>query len=98
MKFLKKAAAGVFLSFGGLFLVALVAILLEPEMTDAVPDYKQREVIKVVQKLTGLSWKEVKALVRDVPQPIQRRANRETAKAFQKELEAVGAQVSLVLN
>ncbi|NEQ33633.1 MAG: hypothetical protein F6K04_21995 [Leptolyngbya sp. SIO4C5] len=73
-----------------------------PEVTfdvilEAVPEYKKREVVRTVQKLTGLSWKEVKALIRDVPQPIQRGASKQTAEEFRRELEAVGAQVALVL-
>lgn len=65
---------------------------------EAVPSVKQREVVKTVQKLTGLDWKSVKALVRTVPQPIQRGASRRTAEEFRAALEQVGAQVALVLS
>lgn len=65
---------------------------------EAVPPVKQREVVKTVQKLTGLDWKSVKTLVRNVPQPIQRGASRKTAEEFRTALELVGAQVALVLS
>ncbi|NER78599.1 MAG: hypothetical protein F6K42_03295 [Leptolyngbya sp. SIO1D8] len=75
---------------------------LTTEMTfdvilEAVPPVKQREVVKTVQQLTGLDWKTVKALIRDVPQPIQRGASQATAEEFRQALEKVGAQVALVL-
>jgi len=65
---------------------------------EAVPPVKQREVVKTVQQLTGLNWPEVKALVRNVPQPIQQGASQATAEEFRQALEAVGAQVALVLS
>ena len=65
---------------------------------EAVPPVKQREVVQTVQKLTGLEWKAVKALIRDVPQPIQRGASQATAEEFRQALEQVGAQVALVLS
>ncbi|MDB9527607.1 ribosomal protein L7/L12 [Oscillatoria sp. CS-180] len=65
---------------------------------EAVPSVKQREIVKTVRDLTGLDWKEVKALVRNVPQPIQQGASRQTAEEFRAALEHVGAQVALVLN
>ncbi|MGP1375288.1 MAG: ribosomal protein L7/L12 [Almyronema sp.] len=64
---------------------------------EAVPEYKKREVVRTVQKLTGLSWKDVKALMRKLPQPIQKGAAQTTAEDFKRQLEAVGAQVVLVL-
>lgn len=64
---------------------------------EAVPPAKQRDIIRTVQKLTGLDWKAVKALVRDLPQPIQTGASQQTAEEFKRELEAVGAQVAVVL-
>jgi ribosomal protein L7/L12 len=74
-----------------------------PELTfdvilEAVPPIKQREIIRTVQTLTGLDWKAMKALVRRLPQPIQTGASQQTAEDFQRALEAVGAQVVLVLN
>ncbi|MGD1908380.1 MAG: ribosomal protein L7/L12 [Leptolyngbyaceae cyanobacterium] len=65
---------------------------------EAVPPVKQRDIIRTVQTLTGLDWKAVKALVRKLPQPIQQRASQKTAEEFKAALEAVGAQVALVLN
>ncbi len=75
----------------------------EPELVfdvilEAVPPVKQREIIRTVQTLTGLEWKAVKALVRKLPQPIQTGASQRTAEDFKRALEAVGAQVALVLN
>jgi ribosomal protein L7/L12 len=46
---------------------------------EAVPPIKQREIIRTVQTLTGLDWKAVKALMRQLPQPIQQRASQQTA-------------------
>jgi ribosomal protein L7/L12 len=64
---------------------------------EAVPPAKQREIIRTVQHLTGLDWKAVKALVRNLPQPIQTGASQTTAEDFKRLLEAVGAQVLVVL-
>ncbi|MDA0674000.1 MAG: ribosomal protein L7/L12 [Cyanobacteria bacterium] len=64
---------------------------------EAVPPAKQREIIRTVQQLTGLDWKAVKALVRTLPQPIQTGASQATAEDFKRALEAVGAQVLVVL-
>ncbi len=74
-----------------------------PEVTfdvilEAVPPVKQRLVVKTVQQLTGLDWQTVKALVRDVPQPIQKGASQATAEEFRHALAKVGAQVALVLS
>lgn len=63
---------------------------------EAVPTVKQQEVVKTLRDLTGLDWKTVKALVRSVPQPIQRAASQTTAEEFRHALEQVGAQVALV--
>lgn len=65
---------------------------------EAVPSVKQREVVKTVRDLTGLDWSAVKSLVRNVPQPIQQGASRQTAEEFRAALEQVGAQVALVLS
>ncbi|HEY9890064.1 MAG TPA: ribosomal protein L7/L12 [Candidatus Obscuribacterales bacterium] len=65
---------------------------------EAVPPVKRREVVKTVHDLTGLDWDAVKALVRQVPQPIQQGASRATAEEFRAALEKVGAQVALVLS
>ncbi|MEO1350331.1 MAG: ribosomal protein L7/L12 [Cyanobacteria bacterium J06635_15] len=64
---------------------------------EAVPVYKRREVVKVVQHITGLGWKEVKTLVKTVPQPVQRNASQKVAEDYKRQLESVGAQVALVL-
>jgi ribosomal protein L7/L12 len=65
---------------------------------EAIPPVKQREVIRTVKTLTGLDWKAVKVMVKRLPQSIQSRASQKTAEEFKRALEAVGAQVSLVLN
>ena len=64
---------------------------------EAVPPAKQRDIMRTVQHLTGLDWKAVKALVRTLPQPIQTGASQTTAEEFKRSLEAVGAQVLVVL-
>ena len=65
---------------------------------EAVPVYKRREAVKVVQQITGLEWKAVKTLVKNLPQPIQRGAARPLAEDYKQQLESVGAQVALVLS
>lgn len=64
---------------------------------EAVPIYQRREVVKVVQQITGLDWKAVKKLVRTVPQPVQHNASQKVAEDYKRQLESVGAQVALVL-
>lgn len=64
---------------------------------ETVSEANRREVVRIVQQLTGLEWKAVKALVKTVPQTIQADVGLETARTFQREISAVGARVILAL-
>src|SRR5262245_7130496 len=53
------------------------------------------KVIKVVREITGLGLKEAKELVEGAPKPVKENVSKEEAEKFKKQLEEVGAKVSL---
>lgn len=53
------------------------------------------KVIKVVREITGLGLKEAKDLVEGAPKPVKENVSKEEAEKFKKQLEEVGAKVSL---
>jgi large subunit ribosomal protein L7/L12 len=53
------------------------------------------KVIKVVRELTGLGLKEAKALVDEAPSIIKEGLEKGEAEAIQKQIEEVGAKVTL---
>ena len=53
------------------------------------------KVIKVVREITGLGLKEAKDVVEGAPKPIKENVSKEEAEKFKKQLEEVGAKVSL---
>lgn len=53
------------------------------------------KVIKVVREITGLGLKEAKDLVEGAPKPVKENVSKEEAEKFKKQLEDVGAKVSL---
>ena len=53
------------------------------------------KVIKVVREATGLGLKEAKELVDSAPQAIKTGVSKEEAEALKKQLEEVGAKVTL---
>ena len=53
------------------------------------------KVIKVVRAATGLGLKEAKELVEGAPKPVKEGVSKEDAEKLKKELEEVGATVSL---
>lgn len=53
------------------------------------------KVIKVVREITGLGLKEAKDLVESAPKVIKEAADKATAEGIQKQLEEVGAKVTL---
>jgi large subunit ribosomal protein L7/L12 len=53
------------------------------------------KVIKVVREITGLGLKEAKDVVEGAPKPIKENVSKEEAEKFKKQLEDVGAKVSL---
>ena len=53
------------------------------------------DVIKVVRTITGLGLKESKELVEGAPKNIKEGASKDEAESIKKQLEEVGAQVTL---
>ena len=64
----------------------------------AIPDIRRRQVIRVLQKLTGLSWSDVKALAKETPALVKTKLSLPLAQEFRSRLEAVGATVSIVVD
>lgn len=64
-------------------------------MLDEVPADKKIAVLKVVRSLTGLGLKDAKGLVESAPIQVQESVGKEAAEDAKKQLEAVGAKVSL---
>ena len=56
---------------------------------------KKINVIKVVREITGLGLKEAKDLVEGSPKPVKENVSKEEAEKFKKQLEDVGAKVTL---
>jgi len=56
---------------------------------------KKMDVIKVVRGITSLGLKESKELVESAPKVIKEQAAKEEAEAIKKQLEEVGAKVTL---
>jgi large subunit ribosomal protein L7/L12 len=63
-------------------------------MLAAVGD-KKIEVIKEVRALTGLGLKEAKDLVEGAPKPVKEGVSKDDAAKFKKQLEEVGAKVTV---
>ena len=87
---------------GGGMVMAAAAVPEEAEektefdiMLDEVPADKKIAVLKVVRTLTGLGLKEAKGLVESAPVQIQESISKDAAEDAKKQLEAVGAKVSL---
>lgn len=53
------------------------------------------KVIKVVREITGLGLKEAKDLVEGAPKPVKEGVSKEDAAKFKKQLEDVGAKVTV---
>jgi large subunit ribosomal protein L7/L12 len=53
------------------------------------------KVIKVVREITGLGLKEAKDLVEGSPKPVKENVGKDEAEKIKKQLEDVGAKVSL---
>jgi large subunit ribosomal protein L7/L12 len=62
---------------------------------EAVPADKKIAILKVVRSLTGLGLKEAKEIVESAPKQIQEGLGKEAAEQAKKQLEDVGATVSL---
>jgi large subunit ribosomal protein L7/L12 len=64
-------------------------VVLESFGTDKI------KVIKVVREITGLGLKEAKDAVEGAPKPLKENVSKEEAEKVKKQLEEVGAKVSL---
>ena len=62
---------------------------------EEVPADKKIAILKVVRALTGLGLKEAKSLVESAPKQIQEGLVKDVADDAKKQLETVGAKVSL---
>jgi len=62
---------------------------------DEFPSDKKIAVLKVVRGITGLGLKEAKQLVESAPQQIQEGVSKDIAEDIKKQLEDIGAKVSL---
>ena len=89
-----SAAAGVVVAAAGAgAAVAEEKTEFDVELT-AAGDQKVK-VIKVVREVTGLGLKEAKDLVDGAPKVLKAEVSKEEAEGIKKQLEEVGAQVTL---
>jgi len=56
---------------------------------------KKIQVIKVVREITGLGLKEAKAMVDELPNPVQEKVNKEEAEATKSKIEEAGGVIEL---
>ena len=88
-----SAAAGVVVAAAGAGAAAEEKTEFDVELT-ATGDQKVK-VIKVVREVTGLGLKEAKDLVDGAPKVLKAEVSKEEAEGIKKQLEEVGAQVTL---
>lgn len=88
-----SAAAGVVVAAGAGAAAAEEKTEFDVELT-ATGDQKVK-VIKVVREVTGLGLKEAKDLVDGAPKVLKTEVSKEEAEGIKKQLEEVGAQVTL---
>ena len=88
-----SAAAGVVAAAGAGAAAAEEKTEFDVELT-AAGDQKVK-VIKVVREVTGLGLKEAKDLVDGAPKVLKTEISKEEAEGIKKQLEEVGAQVTL---
>lgn len=62
---------------------------------DEVPADKKIAILKVVRTLTGLGLKEAKDLVESTPKPVKEAIAKDAAEDAKKQLEEVGAKVTV---
>jgi large subunit ribosomal protein L7/L12 len=89
-------------SSGATMVMAAPAVVEEVEektefnvMLEEVPADKKIAILKVVRGLTGLGLKEAKEIVESAPKQIQEGLGKDAAEQAKKQLEEVGAKVSL---
>ena len=88
-----SAAAGVVVAAAGPAAAAEEKTEFDVELTEVGSE--KIKVIKVVREITGLGLKEAKDLVESAPKVIKEAADKATAEGIQKQLEEVGAKVTL---
>ena len=89
-----SAAAGVVVAAAGAGAAAAEEKTeFDVELTEA-GDQKVK-VIKVVREITGLGLKEAKDVVDGAPKVVKEQASKEEAEEIKKQLEEVGAKVTL---
>lgn len=89
-------------SSGATMVMAAPAVVEEVEektefnvLLEEVPADKKIAILKVVRGLTGLGLKEAKEIVESAPKQIQEGLGKDAAEQAKKQLEEVGAKVSL---
>jgi large subunit ribosomal protein L7/L12 len=97
---IKPAAGGVVMAGGGVPGGPAAAAEKPAEKTEFTVVLEsfgadKIKVIKVVREITGLGLKEAKDVVEGAPKPIKENVSKEDAEKFKKQLEDVGAKVSL---
>ena len=97
---IKPAAGGVVMAAGGGGGAGAAAAEKPAEKTEFTVVLEsfgadKIKVIKVVREITGLGLKEAKDVVEGAPKPIKENVSKEEAEKFKKQLEDVGAKVSL---
>ena len=89
-----SAAAGVVVAAGaGAGEAAEEKDEFDVELTEVGPN--KVKVIKVVREITGLGLKEAKAVVDGAPKAIKEAVSKEEAEDIKKQLEEVGAKVTV---
>jgi len=62
---------------------------------ESVPADKKIAILKVVRAITGLGLKEAKELVESAPKSIQESVSKDVGENTKKQLEEVGAKITL---
>ena len=88
-----SAAAGVMVAAGPAAAAEEEKTEFDVELTDA--GAQKIKVIKVVREITGLGLKEAKDLVESAPKVLKEAASKEEAENLRKQLEEVGAKITL---
>ena len=88
-----SAAAGVAVVAAGPAAAAEEKTEFNVELTEVGAD--KIKVIKVVREMTGLGLKEAKEAVESAPKVLKEGVSKEEAEAAKKQLEEVGAKVTL---
>jgi large subunit ribosomal protein L7/L12 len=97
---IKPAAGGVVVATGGAGAGAATAPEKPAEKTEFTVQLdsfgaEKIKVIKVVREITGLGLKEAKDVVEGAPKALKENVSKEEAEKIKKQLEDVGAKVSL---